>query len=100
MQNQNPFRVVILTAMILFVALARLFDHPDNFTPVKAMALFGGAYFMSRRWAFGIPLLAMFLSDVALYYIRGYELLTPVSLLVYATFALITWLGFRLRGRV
>jgi hypothetical protein len=50
--------------MILFAAMVRLIPHPPNFTPVAAMALFGGAYF-SRKWmAFVIPLIAMLLSDL------------------------------------
>lgn len=54
-------------ALIVFTAAAmRLLPHWPNFTPVGAMALFGGAYFASRRAALAVPLLAMFFSDVAL----------------------------------
>ena len=57
---------VILIAMTLAAALSRLIPHPPNFSPVEAMALFGGAY-LARRWmGVALPLIAMLLSDIAL----------------------------------
>ena len=47
--------------------LSRLLDHPDNFTPVIAMALVAGAFASRRYVAVLLPLLAMLLSDVVLY---------------------------------
>jgi hypothetical protein len=40
--------LTVLTGMILAVALTRLIPHPPNFSPVEAMALFGGAYFARK----------------------------------------------------
>ena len=34
-----------LTGLILLAALTRLLPHPPNFSPIEAIALFGGAYF-------------------------------------------------------
>src|SRR5690606_11388371 len=56
----------VLSLMIVAAALTRLLPHPPNFSPVEAVALFGGAYFASRAWAIAVPLIAMFLSDLAL----------------------------------
>ena len=47
---------VALAALILVAALTRLLPHPPNFSPVEAIALFGGAYFASRTWAVLVPL--------------------------------------------
>lgn len=59
-------KIGIISLLILLVALSRLFMPLNNFTPVGAMALFGGAYF-SRKWlAFVIPFAAMWLSDLYL----------------------------------
>jgi hypothetical protein len=77
--------------MTLAVAASRLVPHPPNFSPVTAMALFGGACFVKTRWAFIVPLTAMFLSDVVL----GFDRFTPV---VYGSFALIVGLGILLRS--
>jgi hypothetical protein len=52
--------------MILAAAMARLAPHPPNVTPIGAMALFGGACFISRRTTYLLPLAAMLLSDLVL----------------------------------
>jgi len=94
----------MLAAMIVAAALSRLLPHPPNFSPVEAMALFGGAYFASRRAALWVPLVAMLLSDVALAAINGggyASYLAHASFwLVYACIALTTLAGFGLRGKV
>ena len=57
-------RTFILLSIIMIAAIARLFPHPWNCTPIAAMALFGGVYFKDKRTAFIIPLLALIVSDV------------------------------------
>ena len=95
---------LVLAAMILLAALSRLLPHPPNFSPVEAIALFGGAYFASRAWALLVPLAALLLSDLALAAINGdgyADYLGGVSFWsVYACIALSTVLGFGLRGKV
>lgn len=94
----------VLVAMILAAAMTRLLPHPPNFSPVEAIALFGGAYFASRAWALAVPLLAMLLSDVMLGAMLGGTYGSYVASasfwLVYACIALSTLLGFGLRGKV
>ena len=95
---------LLLIGMILLAALSRLLPHPPNFSPVEAVALFGGAYFSRRALAIVVPLLAMFISDLALGLLNGglyaEYFLSAGFLLVYACIALSTVLGFALRGRV
>jgi len=50
--------------IVVGLALMRLVPHPDNFTPIIAAALFGGAYFDRRLFAFIVPLAAMLASDL------------------------------------
>ena len=83
-------RFKVLSGMVLAVVAARWLPHPPNFTPVTALALFGGATFANKRVAFFVPLLGLFLSDLVL----GFYSITPV---VYAAFALIVVLGRWLR---
>ena len=94
----------VLGVMIVLAALTRLLPHPPNFSPVEAMALFGGAYFASRAWAIAVPLLAMLLSDVVMATVAGGMYLDYMLhfsfLAVYACIALSSALGFGLRGRV
>jgi hypothetical protein len=96
---------LLLVAMILLAALSRLLPHPPNFSPVEAMALFGGAYFANRAWALLVPLMAMVLSDVALGLSMGGEYWSYVATSmsfwsVYLCIALSTVMGFGLRGKV
>ncbi len=92
-------RLLVLTGLIALAVVVRLLVHfdagalPYNFTPVAAMALFGGAFFRNRALAFLVPLGAMFLSDLAI----GVATLSP---LVYACFAAMVLVGMGvLRGR-
>ncbi len=85
-------RYGILVAMILAAAAMRLLPHPANFTPIGALALFAGAHFDDKRWAFVIPLAAMLLSDILL----GFHGQMPVT---YGAFAVIVAMGFSLKER-
>ncbi len=85
-------RLILLVSMILAAAAMRLVPHPSNFTPIGALALFGGAHFGKRRWAFVLPLAALLLSDAIL----GFH---SQMLVVYGTFALVVCMGFYLRER-
>jgi hypothetical protein len=53
-------------SVIVAGALFRFIPHWPNFTPIAAMALFGGAYLGRKHLAFIIPFAAMFLSDLIL----------------------------------
>ncbi len=66
MITTGAHRFRALTTITMAAALMRLLPHPYNFTPIAGMALFGGAHFRDTRVAFGIPLIAMFLSDLVL----------------------------------
>lgn len=90
-------RLTILTSMVLAAAASRLIPHPPNFTPLIALALFGGTYFTDRRTAYLVPLAAMILSDIGLAFLKGYEFFTPMRVVIYGCFALITTLGFFIR---
>lgn len=85
-------RLLLLTGMIFAAAGMRLLPHPPNFEPIGALALFAGACLDDKRWAFILPLAALFLSDA----VMGFHSQMPV---VYGTFALIVCMGFRLRER-
>ena len=85
-------RLLLLTGMIFAAAGMRLLPHPPNFESIGALALFAGAHFDDKRWAFILPLAAMLLSDAVI----GFHAQMPV---VYGTFALVVWLGFYLRER-
>ncbi|THU41465.1 hypothetical protein FAM09_04980 [Niastella caeni] len=66
----NP-RNAVLLLIILVTAILRLaaftgWGPLTIFTPIGAMALFGGAYFSGNVKPFAFPLLTLFISDVVL----------------------------------
>jgi hypothetical protein len=50
-------RAALITGIVLAAAALRIVPHPMNFAPIGALALFGGAYFSSKRAAIAVPLL-------------------------------------------
>jgi hypothetical protein len=101
----NP-RLGILLTIVLAAAMARLLPHPQNVTPIGAMALFGGAYF-TRKWqSFVLPLLALWLSDLVLNNVV-YKAFNPSFVWIsgytvwgYAAFALMIVLSWTLLKKV
>ena len=102
----SPFSAgpLVLIGLIIAVALTRLIPHPPNFSPVEAMALFGGAYFAKRSWAVLVPLVAMFISDLGLGLMMGGDyfqyFVSAGFLLVYFTIAALSLLGIGLRNKI
>ena len=68
-KKENIVRLGIAAIFVLIRVNFRLLPHPPNFTPVAAIALFGGIY-LSKRIAFSLPLIIMFISDI---FIGSYE---------------------------
>jgi len=81
---------LLAVLLICFAALSRFVPHPDNFTPIAAMALFGGVYF-DKRYAFVVPLAAMVVSD----FFIGFHNTIPY---VYGSFVLAGLIGIWLKN--
>jgi len=85
-------RTAVILALVLAAAAARFAPHPMNFTPIGALALFGGALFASRRLAMLVPLVALAAGDL----FTGFQW---VYLVVYLSFLVNVgigrWLGSR-----
>jgi hypothetical protein len=114
MQRNAPARLLsprtgVLIAMVAIAVGMRLIIWyvpgvlPYNFTPVEAVALFGGAYFVDRRLAFIVPLAAMVLADLLIALslsdaMMGYWYRSVPA--VYACITVTVFGGFGLRNRV
>jgi len=83
---------MLAISLILIGILLRFAPHAPNFTPVAAIALFGGVY-LSRKNALIVPLLLMMVSDAVL----G---ISNVMLFTWGGFILITLLGFLLQKKL
>ena len=88
--------------MIVVAAMTRLIPHYPNFTAVGAVALFGGAY-LSKRMAFIIPVIALFVSDLFLNnliyakqfpeFYEGFTLISLQALPIYGAFIVVIIIG-------
>ncbi len=90
---------IFVSSAVFIAAISRLLPHIDNFTPIAAMALFGGAYITNKRLAFIIPLLSMFVSDLALQLMFGWGFHNTI-VYVYAAFALTTVIGLVIKNNI
>ena len=83
---------------IFEAVLLRVFRHfelinlPPNFAPIAAMALFSGTYFLDRKQALIVPIVAMLISDI---FIGFYNPLIMLS--VYVCFVLAVFIGFYIK---
>lgn len=88
----NHARLAAILTAIFVAAALRLVPHPPNFSPIGAMALFGGAYFGRRALAFAAPLGALLLSDAVLGFHSGMAY-------VYGSVALVVIIGWAVAKR-
>lgn len=72
MNKQLTIRFITLIFITVLIGFFRVISHKlnlgafANFTPIGAMALFGGAYFKSYDKAFLFPIATLFMSDLIL----------------------------------
>jgi len=82
---------------MLGAALTRLLPHPFNFTPIGAIALFGGVYIRDKRLSILLPLVVLLFSDLLLQLTFGNGFYKDM-VFVYGSFGLIALGGSLLRG--
>lgn len=97
MKRFANFRFLVLAAIVIGAAFFRLVPHPYNFTPIAALALFGGAHFARKSLAFALPLAAMLVSDIVFELLFGWGIHSGMPV-VYGTFAVIAGIGIVLRN--
>jgi hypothetical protein len=93
--TRNLFLIVMIVVATIFRVVALYLPSLYNFTPVGAIALFGGVYF-KEKWKGYITVLAtLFFSDILINYLRtstitfGYS----VTFWVYLSFVLMVLVG-------
>lgn len=84
--------MVLVLGLLAIGILARFLPHVPNFSPVMAIALFGGVY-LSRSQAWWLPLLLMIVTDLVL----GLHTTVPFT---WGAVLLISILGIQFRKKV
>jgi hypothetical protein len=90
---------VVIISLILVASFSRIIPHIPNFTPIGAIALFGGAYLKNKYHAFLIPIASLWLSDLVLNnfiysYYSNFTWFYPGFIWQYASFILIIIIGY------
>ncbi len=84
---------IFIISVIIIGSLLRLIPHWPNFTPIAAIALFGGAHLNKKVLAIIIPTISLLLSDLLL----GFH---NYMLAVYFSFILTVFLGFIVKKKI
>jgi hypothetical protein len=100
----NRSLLISFVLMVLVTALYRILpNRPWGFAPQFALGLFSGALFVKdKKWAFALPLVSMFLSDLLYQVLYSYGL-TPIfgfyygQWVNYLLFAGLTCFGFMIK---
>lgn len=79
--------LIISIVLIGLVVAGRLMPHVWNVTPLIAVSLLGG-YILPRKWAIGVPLVAMLVADLVIGFYHWEVMLT-----VYASLAAVSVFG-------
>ena len=93
-------RTVVLILMMLVISFGRLISYKfpytlSDFTPLGAIALFGGAYFKDKWKAYFVVSATLFLSDIFINYLYTGKLILwyEGSIWVYVPFFIMVFIG-------
>ena len=95
MQNLliNLKKEIFPIGLILILALSRLMPHPDNFTPIIALAIMSSYFFKNINFSYAIMLFSMLLAD---FFIGFYSHM----LFVYSSLFLIVLIFFKISKKI
>ena len=95
MQNllTNLKNEIFPVGLILILALSRLMPHPDNFTPIIALAIMSSYFFRNINFSYAIMLFSMLLAD---FFIGFYSHM----LFVYLSLFLIVLIFFKISKKI
>ena len=95
MQNLliNLKKEIFPIGLILILALSRLMPHPDNFTPIIALAIMSSYFFRNINFSYAIMLFSMLLAD---FFIGVYSHM----LFVYLSLFLIVLIFFKISKKM
>jgi len=98
-QQKINIRNSVLVLMIIIATSVRMLNPGNivtwaNFTPVGAVALFGGAYFSDKWKAYLVPLVVLLISDLVINYTKYNKVgLFDGAWVVYLSFAAMVFIG-------
>jgi hypothetical protein len=102
MKLNRPVAILFLLLLVASVLYRLIPGIPYGLTPQVAMALIGGAVIRDKKWAFILPVLSLFISDLIFYFLHGAGLTDKLGSyagqwVIYLAFMAITCLGFLMK---
>ena len=94
--KDNNFYFII--GIIIIASFSRIIPHYPNFSPIIAIALFGGKYFINRNLAFFLPIFILWFSDLIinnfiLDYYKSFIFFYPGFIWQYSCILIISYIG-------
>jgi hypothetical protein len=99
----NRSTIIVFLLILISAALYRIIpNRPFGFAPQMSMALLGGAVIKDKKWAFILPVLSLFISDLIFYGLNAAGLTDMLGFYdgqwaIYLAFILITAFGFLMK---
>ncbi len=99
----NRSTIIVFLLLLISAALYRIIpNRPFGFAPQMSMALLGGAVIKDKKWAFILPVLSLFISDLIFYGLHAAGLTDMLGFYdgqwaIYLAFILITAFGFLMK---
>ncbi len=92
-RQKNSLKLVLVLTLWVFIAVAsRVITHITNKTPLTAMSVLAGGFFM-RRFAIAFIVATMLVSDVLVGYFMGYPIVGSWTVFTYSGFLAIVFVG-------
>ncbi len=98
LRNWVLLLIIIAAAATRFIFLGQQ-TVLSNFTPIGAIALFGGTYFTDKYKSYLVPLITLFVSDIFInhFYTNQYTFFYGGIFWVYASFAFMVFIGSQIK---
>lgn len=93
MNLKNNQNLIIATILVIIAAFSRLVINIPNFSPIMAISLFAGAYFLDKKFAILIPITAMLITDA---FIGFHSMIWAV----YLSFVIAVFIGYLISKKV
>ena len=71
--NQNKTTFIIGLSLIVLAATMKVATFPHSINPIIAISLFSGVLIKDKKWAFAIPVFAMYVSDLMLEFFNEFR---------------------------
>ena len=102
MKNNRPTVILFLLLLVVSVLWRFIPNMPYGLAPQVSMALIGGAVIRDKKWAFVLPVLSLFISDLIFHILHITGFTTKLGFYdgqwgIYLAFVLVTCFGFLMK---